>query len=857
MRSLPRKTSLYLALVFALAALPLHAETAAEADPAAEPAPEAQQDQDQTASSQLETITVTAQRREEPLQKVPIAVSAFSPVQFERAAITETLSLTRIVPNLTGHNNTGLGSANVYALRGLSNTETIATFDPPVGSYVDDVFIARQNANNFSLFDVERIEVLRGPQGTLFGRNTTGGAINVIMKKPRDEFGGYAEVGVGSFSERNFRGSVDVPFSESFLTKFSGYWHEDDGFVDNPITGEDDLNSDEGWGARAAFRWFVTEGFYWDLSADYVFSDHLNLLNFSTEESAPSGIDSFRARFQPGYVAPAVRAANFCRSGASEDRYTCTTLRTNRAAGAGFVSGDKADIPLGSETGTFSIISNMEWGTDFGVVNLITGYRRTDQEFAIDFFNGNFFVNDPPAVANPNPPPATLPAPSGTPFPGLALPVGPQGGFTIINDGLHKQYTAELKLTGSAWDDRLSYVMGVFALNENNETDFADLFGLSPTTTLVLEDRLLKNGTDSFAVYAQGDWAFADTWTFTAGGRWTDESKDIDYIANANPRLVRAACSATAPQSCRVDSQFIARFAPLDQDTRQFTPRFALRKDLSDSVNVFASATRGFKSGGWNARGTTPDQIQPFKPETIWSYELGLRSELLDRTLRVNLTAFYFEVEDFQLPSAFTQPSGAIQFITRNFAGLENKGAELELVWSPTEAFDLFANVGIQDAEYVDLDPSIVAQQQRCRNALAGNLAPPLSANQRVAAVANCALGIVNDRGEIADPVRAPDTVAIGASYQFAVGAGWTLTPSVVYSRIGKQTIGTNGNPIALVDAYTQISAGLSLSNPDSHWSAQLGCENCNDEIQRVSVLSNLPYYIDPRTWSFEVKYSF
>ena len=144
----------------------------------------------------LEEITVTAQRRAENVQDVPIAISAFSANELEKRNVATPLDIIQYVPNLNGNNNTGLGSANVYFLRGLGNTESIATFDPPVGTYVDDIYIARQNSNNFGLFDVERIEVLRGPQGTLFGRNTTGGAINLLLRKPGDTMRGFAEVGL-------------------------------------------------------------------------------------------------------------------------------------------------------------------------------------------------------------------------------------------------------------------------------------------------------------------------------------------------------------------------------------------------------------------------------------------------------------------------------------------------------------------------------------------------------------------------------------------------------------------------------------------------------------------------------------
>ena len=227
------------AVLAMVAATPAFAQAPAAADAAG----------DSGGNTGVTDIVVTAQRRAENVQDVPIAISAFSSDQLRQQGVSSALDLGQFVPNLIAQNNTGLGSANAYYLRGLGNTETIPTFDPPVGTYVDDVFLSRQNANNLNLFDVERVEVLRGPQGTLFGRNTTGGAINVILREPGKDFGGYAEVGYGRFNKKLVRGSVDIPLAPTFSVKLSGYWQEDDGYVKNTTTGER-LNDQDGWGAR-------------------------------------------------------------------------------------------------------------------------------------------------------------------------------------------------------------------------------------------------------------------------------------------------------------------------------------------------------------------------------------------------------------------------------------------------------------------------------------------------------------------------------------------------------------------------------------------------------------------------------
>ncbi|TFG87264.1 MAG: TonB-dependent receptor [Chromatiales bacterium] len=731
--------------------------------------------------SLIDEIIVTSQRREEQLQDVPIAVTAYSADQLEVLQVHETLDIGRLVPNLIAHNNTGLGTANAYSLRGLNNTESIATFDPPVGSYVDDIYVSRQNANNFTLFDVDRIEVLRGPQGTLFGRNTTGGAVRVILKKPAEELGGYIEGGVGGYDHYNARGSVDIPISDTFLTKLSGYWIDEDGYVDNPTTG-DTLNGEENFGIRGAALWRIADGLAWDVAIDYTDTDEVNLTNN--------------------------------RSGSS--RISLTGLTQDGTPLAGLLTGEKQNYGLGNEVEAFSVTSNLEWDMALGTVSFITGWRDMTQKFALDFLNS---------------------------------PVS-YGGFTIANDGEHEQFTQEIKLAGDV-GDRVQYVAGIYYLDEDNSTDFGDIFDLG--FPLVLADRVLDNTSEAWAVYLQSDIEVADRWTVTLGVRYTDEDKDVSFTDNQP----KAFCTPFAPPACSyqdVNGDNIAdddlsnvnldnlnainpSFANIQrtQNEQLWTPRIAVQYAATDELNFYGSATRGFKSGGWNARGTTPDQLQPFGPEIVWSYEAGMRSEWLDNRLRVNLTAFYADVSDFQLPTAFETTSGAIQFITKNFADLENKGLELEVIAKPIDSLTLLANIGLQDGEYTNLGQEILDQQALC---LGG-------------ATASCNQGIVTADGSIAEPTRTPDSTAtIGFIYDIKIGSSFEISPSAYLYSLGDHSVFSTGAPQFQVDGYTTYNASVALRNVEQDWSLTLGCRNCNDRTMLVSGLANQPYYQDPRTWS-------
>lgn len=741
--------------------------------------------------SVLDEIIVTAQRREEILQEVPVAVTAFSSEQLDILQVNQALDMGRLVPNFVAHNNTGLGTANSYSLRGLNNTESIATFDPPVGSYVDDIYVARQNANNFTLFDVERVEVLRGPQGTLFGRNTTGGAVRVILAKPAEVFGGYVEGGFGSYDRYTLRGSVDLPVSDRILTKWSAYWIDEEGYVDNLTTGEE-IQGEENFGVRGAVLFNITDDLAWDLALDYEDTDEINLTNMKRGSA----------------------------------RVSRTGLTTYGTPLANFFTNEKRNFNLGNEVQAFNVTSNIEWQTGLGELSFITGWRDLSQEYALDFLDGNAAAR----IAAGDAPP-------------------PWGGFTLANDGDHEQFTQEIKLAGQA-GERVEYVAGFFYLDEDNTTDFADLLDLplggGNFIPLVLADRILDNETEAWAVYFQSDISLTDQLVFTAGVRYTDEEKTIAFTDNQPCPPTDGTCFVDSNNDGIADSDLttenlILNGIPTKLNEKLWTPRFALQYTAHDDLNVYVSATRGFKSGGWNARGTSPAANLPFDSEVVWSYEAGLRSEWLDDRLRLNLTAFYTDVSEFQLPTAFQPPTGQPVFITRNFADLETRGIEMELIANPIERLTVVANVGLMDGEYRNLDPAIQAQRTLCLT-------------QQI----QCGEGIIEPDGGIADPTRIPEyTATLWVNYDFDLGNGLLLTPSASMYAVGDHSVFSTGTPEFLVDGYTTFTASLTLAQLDQDWRVELACRNCNDRTMLVSGLAGQPYYQDPRTWSLTFRKGF
>ncbi|MEM1020426.1 MAG: TonB-dependent receptor [Pseudomonadota bacterium] len=796
----------------------------------------------------LEEILVTAQRRAQSIQDVPLAVSAFDASQLEVRNIDSALDLVDYVPNLFGGNNTGLGTANAYYLRGLGNTESIATFDPPVGTYIDDVYISRQNANNFAFFDLDRIEVLRGPQGTLFGRNTTGGAINVLLNEPAEEFGGFAEATYGRFERVTVRGSVDLPITDEISTKFSGYFIDDAGYAYNFVT--DERNNDErSYGLRGAVKWTPNEFVTWNVSATYVYSDYANVAN---TDVGGSGVydEDFATGEQIDIFTTDTRGVNdgtlrdFVASGATTNLPRIMGHHISTEEGEGpLVQQMLNGQGLGNVTENLLLVSNLT--LDFEEVNieLITGWLDLNQDFILPFFDGAFY--------------------SAFGFSGLFGSPGPSS-FSIANEGVHKQFSQEIKATGSLFDGFVDYVAGVYFLAERNDTEFAQfsifpLFPPNPPTNGPLQyDRFLENDTTTGAGYIQLDWNLTDQLTVTTGVRYTDETKEIEV------RHFNRAESIAAPGPVPFVGSNFSTFTtndlelagiPTQQNVGILTPRFALQYEVDQDILVFASATRGFKSGGWNARGVSADQLVNFAPEKVWSYEIGAKTEFWNNRIRLNATAFYSDVSDFQVPSAFEDESGNIVFITRNFADLEVYGLELEGTLVVNENITLFSTLGLQEASYRNLDPAVLEQQQDCLAEIA-----TLPTDFSFQNGSPCQQGIVTPRGEIANPVRSPEvTFTIGSSINYPIpSSDFQVVGSAFGIFTSSYDTATSGNPEGQqLDSFWRFNGSVGVEHVDGTYGLYAECTNCFGQEYVISALAGVQYFNQPGTWQIRARYRF
>lgn len=434
----------------------------------------------------LEEVVVTARKREETLHDTPISITAISGDSLEIRGFTSIAEIEKITPNLTYQSNPQAGGSSSVAtvyIRGVGQRDFLGTIDNGVGFYIDDVYIARTVGAIVDLLDIDRVEVLRGPQGTLFGRNSVGGAIKLHTLAPAEEFGGYFDATVGTDNKVRLRGKVDIPVSENFLTSFSALFGKQDGYVERPAGS--DLGDDDVQALRGSFLWNASDSVVITFSADYS----------QEEENGPAFVLADAGTLAPGGF-PGFH--NNVIAGA-----TC-------AYPGGITSTDPAcynsqwvsDQNLGTAP-TFS--NTTAWGTRLGVewtlndsltLKSITAYRDLDSEFARD--------SD-------------------------ASPILITHFFDSFDSD---QFSQELQLLGTSFDGKLDWITGLYYFDEDG------------TNINLLEFTIanFQSGADfattSKAAFAQGTLHISDRLSATLGVRYTDEEKTYDPVQIVGPNNI-------------------------------------------------------------------------------------------------------------------------------------------------------------------------------------------------------------------------------------------------------------------------------------------------------------------------------
>ncbi len=567
----------------------------------------------------LGDIIVTAQKRAQNLQEVPISVSAFDNSAIREIGFTNSLSIGDQVPNL--EIKTFGGVPNIF-IRGVGNNDFNASSIGPISLYRDDVVVASTGSQIFSLFDLDRIEVVRGPQGTLFGKNTTGGAIQFFSKLPGDSFEANGRFGYGRFDLFEGEGGVTMPLSDTLSARVAAIVRRRDGEKKNLFTGEDVINIDEA-AARAILRWRpdgatdvrLTIGGGRDRS-DYLENKPVGTIN---------GADLF------SYRDPFPRDSTLLNFNGPSRNYSDNVF-VNFSA-----SHDMGDVTL-------------KW---------ISGYDKSDVDNRVDVDGGPFRIDE------------------------------------IVFLSHAKQFTQELQLAYDAGP--LNAIVGAYYFHEKLRADSnADLLGelsFAQGALPLLTRATRKN--DAYALFGQATYAVAPALRGTLGGRSTIDTVRSTHKADLVPGFFDSDIPDGAPVS-------LVPFARLRDTFKSFTWRIAADYDLAPDILAYASIDRGFKAGGFNiGLITSVAERTRVDPEYLTSYEIGLKSTLFDRRLRLNISAFYYDYTDLQVLSVNRQAGSTVPTLgLDNAADATIKGIELEATAIPTDWLDLGFNMGILDAQF-------------------------------------------------------------------------------------------------------------------------------------------------------------
>ncbi|RLA04619.1 MAG: TonB-dependent receptor [Gammaproteobacteria bacterium] len=623
----------------------------------------------------FEELIVTARKREESIQDTPISISAYSGDGLEYRGVTNIAEIAPFTPNLSFQNNPSFGGASNSAaiyIRGVGQKQFLPTVDPGVGLYVDGVYVARSVGGIMDLIDVERVEVLKGPQGTLFGRNTIGGAISITTKKPTEETEGKVSLTYGTDNRIDLAGTFNVPISEKVFSKFSISSKQQDGYV---IRADGtDLGDDDSLSARAAFRMLPSDdfeiNFTIEASRDRENGPALTLLGINhgnpVDPDTPpmATIHNVGANLAAGGgpipCAIPPMPLNMAVPGCYDDRYIYDGTNDFGTAAAY------------SDADFMAMNLDLNWTlSDDMSLRSITAYRDLDASFARDGDHSPFRVSQ-------------------------------------FEDFLEQQqFTQELQLQGTSFDDSLNWILGLYYFQESgdnrNELDF--------TVSRFRSGGAFDN--ESLAIFAQGTYDVTEQFHITAGVRYTDESKSFtpDQIIHEN-----YFAGSGYPQLDAPFMQAGTRILPFMEKELTYDevdPYLNVSYDFHDDLMVYASYSEGFKSGGFSQRVFPPivapftappgtpdiDLIPSFLPEFAEVFEVGFKFSGLDNRLRVNGAFFFTDYTDMQV-QVFT----SVAPITKNAGKASIDGFELDLQYSPADGWYIEAGAGYIDAGYDEID---------------------------------------------------------------------------------------------------------------------------------------------------------
>ncbi|MBW7835062.1 MAG: TonB-dependent receptor [Sphingomonadales bacterium] len=707
----------------------------------------------------IEEVVITATKRGETLlQETPLSITAFSSSDLDAMHMESIRDLGKNTPGLVVSNNASY--AQLY-IRGVGSNNVFIGSDPSVTVHIDGVYLARPLMVFTDFLDIERVEVLRGPQGTLYGRNSAGGTINIISRQPSNDLRMSLAGEYGNYDKRKLTGSVSGPLVDNrVMAGISILKNDRDGYVDNvnPDTTADKLNNEDSFAIRGMLKFIPSESVEVLISGDYFESEDYG------NQKKPLHVDGFGNPVVipiPGFSPTII-----------SDPWTVSI---------------PGDYPSYNDMTTKGVSGKLTAHLSPEVtLTSLTAYRKLDFKAIVD--------SDATDVAA----------------------IGP---FNPADK--QDQFSQELQLTGNTGS--LEWLAGLYYFTE--ESDFlataeAPFFGLIFSgfmTTDFLSVNDVTGKTDAYAAYVQGSYAVNEKLSLTAGIRYSHEKKSIDASA-----------------SIFLDGfELPIGFTNQDKDSWDgWTPKFGLDYKVNDDVMLYASITRGFKSGGFNFSADQPS----FDPEFLWAYEIGIKSDLADKRLRANASAFYYDYTDLQVQGFkdLSDSGGVAGVILTNAANATVKGFELEVTALPVPQFMLSASVAYLDATY---DEFITA-----RSAMP-TVPVDVSGN------------VLNNSPKWAFNISAQYDVTLGDKGTLSFRAGYKWQDDVFFNS-------QFNDPLMGQKSFGLLDARIGYISPDKRWEVSVFGNNLTDkayytDMADYSPLGLIGHITPPRTYGIKLAYRY
>lgn len=732
----------------------------------------------------LEEVMVTAERVEASQQETPISLTTFDQERLESLGVVESGDIAAYTPNLRMNKTPASQNAYGISIRGIGAQEPSLAIDPTVGIYIDGVYLGRNSAAAFEIVDMERIEVLRGPQGTLYGRNTTGGAINILTRKPSGEFGFEQTLTVGERDLLRTETALETPEWSDVSARLSFTHGERGGLVRSSYTGGD-LGQYDQQAVRLAVRWSPADRF----TADYTFDSFQQDSN--TNLSQISFVRPLQLSLGGGQYEQAASAAS------------------PRRAGHLPFTGDDKDQSMDISGHALSLA----WDADDFTLKSISSWREFTNRYASQGF-GEF-----PSDGD------TLLAAS---FDGTAVP---RGEFIQMFDSRgfnkHEQWSQEFQVIGSLADERLSYTAGVYFFSEQGRQADPQQFvfpallalgELDPATQAFLcagscfgKSIVLNSGenyyeadNDAWAVYSQLSYAFNVNWSATLGLRWSEDRREL-RLTNTFDDVGDTTLAASDSWS-------------------KLNPNLTITYTATDDLMLYGKVATGYRAGGYNIRATTQTAFEdPVNEENVTSFEFGGKSEWLQNRVRLNAAVFYYEYEDQQV-SQFEAGSGGASSKLVNAGESDAWGAELELTMVPVDGLLATLSYGYTDVSYKQFITSV-------SNPVTGF---PVFDENGEALTAD----IADTASTIAGSPKSNASAILQYTFPHQGYGQWVAQLDMAYS--GARTFQTQLNLYDRAEDYTVYNARLTLADiPVAHgalsvaaWGRNLG----NEKIREFGV---------------------